>query len=382
MPVTGARGTGSVTSSILRVDMHEEILLLEPSATPLTVLSAKLAKAAVHNPKFTWQEDAVATRSTTTSTTGTGTALTVADATILAEHDILKVSRTGEAVRVQSVDSATTITVVRAVGGSAVALVNGDELIKIGSAQQEGDASREAVSSNTTEVTGYTQIFRDSWQSTRTLQQTWQNVRPKDWKHQANKTGIEHKKNIELAGIHGKPSENTSGAQTRRTTGGFLHYVTTNANDPSGAMTEAEFFSYFSAGFRYGSQDVKFGFSARAVVDILNSYPRGKLEVVQADNDATFGVNIMKYRSPHGTLNVVTHNLLEGSTFGAYLLGVDMRAVGYKFLSDPEYGSADTHIRENIQAPDVDGRKDEYLSEVGFAFMEEKRHFYIKNATS
>src|SRR5690242_7347 len=153
--VIGARGTGSPTQSIRRIDMHEQILLLEPSATPLTVLTARLNKKSTVNPKFTWQEDALAARSDTTTTTGSSaTSFTVGDATRWAEHDIWKNSRTGECVRVQSVDSATAVTVVRGVGGTAQSNNSGDEFIKIGSAQPEGDTSRPAVSDNTTEVTG------------------------------------------------------------------------------------------------------------------------------------------------------------------------------------------------------------------------------------
>jgi hypothetical protein len=42
----------------------------------------------------------------------------------------------------------------------------------------------------------------------------------------------------------------------------------------------------------------------------MNGFPRGKLEMRQSEK--TFGLRVMQYISPHGTLNLVTHWLLEG----------------------------------------------------------------------
>jgi hypothetical protein len=82
----------------------------------------------------------------------------------------------------------------------------------------------------------------------------------------------------------------------------------------------------------------------------------------------------MKFESPHGTLNVVTHNLLEGATYGGYGVVLDLSLIKKRPLANDQ-GSRDTHIRQNIQAPDADTRKDEYLTESeGLEFGQEKRH--------
>jgi hypothetical protein len=137
-----------------------------------------------------------------------------------------------------------------------------------------------------------------------------------DWDHQAAKKGIEHKKDIEYALMVGHPSEDTSSGQARRTTGGFNHYVTTNVTDIGGTMTELEFFTALRPCFRYGAKE-KWGLVSALALDVLNTFPRGKLEFRQGEK--TFGLRIVQYISPHGTLNVVTHWLLEGATLGGQI---------------------------------------------------------------
>ena len=55
--ITGARGTANITQSIRKIDMKEQILELEPSSAPLTVLCSKLGSMGTHNPEFSWVED-------------------------------------------------------------------------------------------------------------------------------------------------------------------------------------------------------------------------------------------------------------------------------------------------------------------------------------
>jgi hypothetical protein len=108
-------------------------------------------------------------------------------------------------------------------------------------------------------------------------------------------------------------------------------------------------------------------------------FPRGKLEVTQSDK--TFGLRVMQYVSPHGTLNIVTHYLLEGDTLGGQMWVLDTDVVKYRFLSNKKRGSRDSAVRTNIQTNDADGRKDEWLTEGGLQFGSEKRHGYLYNVT-
>jgi hypothetical protein len=376
--VTGQRGTTNIEQSQRRIDMAQEILKLEPDAAPLTVITKNINKKATINPKFQWMEAELDPRFDRVNN-GAGynaaaTAIVVDNAAFFEVQQIVYVPRTKESMRVTAVNTGTqTLTVVRGVGSTAAAVNDNEELLIANTAQPEGDASRVARTRNPTPVFNYTQIFRDSWDATGTELHTEFEAED-DWEFQAGNKGIEHKKNIEYAAMTGHPSEDTSSGQARRTTGGFQHFVQTNTMDAAGQLTEAEFFTFLRPCFRYGASE-KWGLASSTVIDVLNSFPRGKLEITQGDK--TFGLRIMQYVSPHGTLNVVKHNLLEGDTLGGQLWVLDTDVVQYRFLSNRKRGDRDSSIRTNIQPPDVDGRKDEWLTECGWKYGSEKRHGYL-----
>lgn len=377
--VTGARGTLNVGQSQRKVDMAQAIQLLEPDAAPLTQFSAQLPKKATHNPEYSWLEDELEPRSDLVNGAALAgaTSVVVDNGPYFAEHDIVRVPRTGENFRVTAV-ATNTLTVVRGVGSTAAAMNDNEELIITGSAQPEGDTSKPARSSNPTKVTNYTQIIRNPVEMTGTMMHSDQFTDPHDWDYQRNKKGIEHRKDIEYSVLLGRPSENTSGSQPRRTTGGAYHYATSNQTDAGGALTESELFSALRPAFRYGKKE-KVGFASALAVDVLNSFPRGKVEFVQSEK--TYGVRVANYISPHGSLRLVTHWLLEGTTLGGHILVLDMDAVRYRYLANSK-GSRDTHVEENIQAPDADTRKDEYRTELGLEFGQSERHSLIYGITS
>ena len=388
--VAGVRTTTNVLQASRKIDMHEEILLLEPDSTPLTVFSKanQMKRKPTVNAEFSWVEDKLRPRfdriNNGAGYTSGDTVLTVDNGNYFRANDIVLVPRTGEALRVVS-QTSTTITVVRSVGApAAAALVDNDELLIIGSAQPEGDTSKQARSDNPVQVKNYTQIFREPFHMTETQRHSDQFTRPNDWAHQAKKAGIEHAKDIEYAFLFGRKDEDLTGSTPRRATGGAYEFVTTNVSDAGGAFTEAELFAFLRPMFRFGRRQ-KVGFASQLAVDIMNGFPRGKLELRQSDLDKTYGVRVFEYISPHGTLNLVTHYLIEGidaaGKFNGDILVLDFEPIMYRYLANSE-GSRDTAILKNRQQPDEDARKDEYLSECGLQFGEEKKHGRITNITS
>ena len=377
----GSRGTANILADQREIDMADKIAELEPDASPLTVFVKRLNKRKTINPKFEWLENDLEPRfdaiNDATPPVAATTTWTVDNGDRFHAQDIVYVTRTGETVRVTAV-STNDLTVVRGVGSTAADLADDDELLIIGSAAREGDTSKTPVSHNPTKITGYTQIFRTPFELTETLRHSANQTKPHDWNLQANHAGIEHMKDLEYAFLFGHPSETIPASEhPRRTTGGFYHYATQNETDAGGTLTETEFFAGLRTVFRYGSK-TKLGLASRLAVDVLNSFPRGKLEVTQSEK--TYGVRVMRYISPHGDLNLVTHNLLEGEEFGGHIAIVDLDNTAYRYLAN-ENGSRDSKILTNRQANDADTRKDEYLAEVGLQIGQPKTHGSITGIT-
>lgn len=381
--IAGPRGTGNITQAQRKPDIGDRVLLLQPDAAPLTVLSKMTRRKPTVNPEFKWAEDDLDVRFSSISNAGGyaagATSLVVANGTYFAEHDLVRVTRTGEIFRVTAV-ATNTLTVVRGVGnaGTGTTLNDADELLILGSAQPEGDTSKPARSSTTTFVTNYTQIFRTPWELTETWDKSDTFFTQSDWDYQRGKKGIEHLKSIEEAFLYGKADENTSGSQPRRTTGGALSRITTNVTAAGGVLSETSFWGALRGAFRYGSQS-KWLFASMLVADVLNGYARSKVLVNDSGN-GSYGLNVRNFQSPHGNLKLVTHFLLEGSTYGGYALVIDQANVAYRYLANSR-GSRDTHVRENIQAPDADTRKDEWLTECGLELGQERTHALITGIT-
>jgi uncharacterized protein DUF5309 len=385
--VTGARTTGGIYQAIRKIDMSRTVMELEPNAAPLTVLSNRLGKEPTVNSEYSWVEDDLEPRFTAINN-GAGyndsaTSIVVDNGGYAYGGALAKVTATGEVMRVTAV-STNTWTVVRGVGGGAAAITDNDEVLIIGSALHEGSDPPAARSGNPTKVTNYTEIVRTTFEATGTLRSSEQMVAPSDWTRQANHKGIEHQKSWEYLAWFGKPSENLTGGpngEPLRTTGGVLHFLSTNITDAAGTLSEDEFFSFFSPSFRYGSQDSKMLFASRLVVDVLNRFPRSKLSLIQSDNDKTYGLNIMRFVSPHGTMGVVTHNLFEGAKYGGMAACLDMAQIKARPLSGGDGGSRDTHIEESIQPNGRDTRMDGYLTERGMQVGLEKTHSLLEGVT-
>ncbi len=379
--VAGQRGTGNILQTLRRPDIASTVAELEPESAPLTLLLNRLSKRPTVNSKFGWYEDENEPRFDAINNGGgylsTDTALVVDNGERFAEHFMVLVTRTGELIRVTGV-AGDTLTVVRGVGSTAAALLDDDELLIAGVSMMEGDTSRTPRSRNPVLVENYCQIFRTPYAATGSLLASDQWVNPHDWDRAAKKAGIEHAKDQEYSLWFGRPSENLTGEHPRRTSGGFFHFQSTNSTDAGGQLTEAEFFGALRPAFRYGKK-TKTGFAAQLPVDVLNAFPRGKLQIQQGEN--TYGLNVMRYVSPHGTLNLVTHYLFEGAKYGGVIAIVDLDNVAKRYLANSK-ASRDTHVRENIQENDRDGRKDELLTECGAEFKQERTHAELYGISS
>jgi hypothetical protein len=386
--VSGYRDTNTVESTILARDIQAQINEYDKNITPLVVLAEKMGGGArvTHNPKFEWYEEDRESRRDTSTTTGTGTSLTVSDGTKWNVSDIWRNTRTDEGFRVTAV-STNTITVVRDLAGDgSVSCASGDEYIKVGTAKMEGDTSVTAISGNPSQKFNYTQIFERAVAITGTMQNTDTYTDPQDWEYRKRRMIQEYKIDQESGYLWG-PGEgiNTSGTHPLRVSRGIYDSISTNVVDFSGTMTEADFFGNFNSAFRYGGKS-KFGFAGRTPVDVISAFPRGKLEVIQGDNDSTYGLDVMKFRHAHGTLNLITHNLFENSTstFFSQVLILDMAGDGSNgtLVRRVYLQNRDTMIKENVQEPDRDGRKDLIRGECGVQLGLEKAHAIWDNIES
>ncbi len=260
------------------------------------------------------------------------------------------------------------------------------DIVIIGSAFEEGSAEStlSTVSSKTSVVTNYLQIFRKSVEITKSMANT-ELYGGADRPYQRKKKGIELMRDLERTFLFGEPLLDTgtyaSVTHARRTSGGIFHYISTNATAAGGALTESEFEGFLRSVFRYGS-NTRYLFCSPLVVSVISLWAQGKLQTFPKDK--TYGIAISQYLSPHGTVNLVKEIMLENaggvsstSNYGGYAVAVELEDVVYRYLQN-----RDVQFETEIQHPADDFYKDQYICEVGMEFHNEQKHAELTGVTS
>lgn len=379
-----AQGTQTINTDRHVVDMSSSIALLKPRLYPLTVLTKKLNKRTTHNYKFEWLEDSLMARWVSANGAQTNVSTTLAlqsnEGQVIAVDDLIKIVPTGEVARVTAV-SGDTLTIQRGYGEtSAQAISDGDKILVIGNALMQGSGSPAEKKSKTTTAYNYTQIFKTAFSVTGTLDKM-KLYGGKELARIRNKKAVEHAQSIEYALLFGERKLDLTGAQPRTTTGGVLRFLSGTSNvdtlDTS-VVTDTKLqkkalSDWIEKLFSYGS-DRKVWLCSPSVISFVNSLAEDKLQIIQGDNDKTFGLDIVRYQTPHGTLNMIQHPLLVQG-YAGYSIALDMENLSYRPLTD-----RDTKLKTNIQLPDEDGIRDMYITEAGLELKLPETHgmFIIK----
>jgi hypothetical protein len=403
--VSSVAGNGARTSATssaegrLVIDAVDKIFLLEPNKHPLVTLltnvgkvwdgkawtGSSISKDVTGNPEFKWFEDVYGGRYARTSEAETAgsTAIDVTGAGsssgyIFTIGDVVRNSRTGENFLVTAIASATQITVTRAFGSTAAAAMNaGDGLFIVGNVNEENSGARNVNATRSTPQTNYTQIFKTSIAVSGTEEASTL-YGGKDLPYQRAKKGTEHALDIERAFWFGQQKYDVTGTQghPRRSTGGIDEFITggnSYVQNQGGPLTAPDMNTFLREAFTYGNS-TKMLFAGGIVLQAINEIARGQIQT--KTGDTTYGVRISEWQTPFGTVNIV-HNPLFVEEFAgsAYLL--DMECFKYRYLA-----GRDTKLETNIQANDVDGEVDQYISEVGLQRMQAPRHALLKGVTA
>jgi len=376
--INTARGANNITSNRIIIDMSQDIALLKPRVTPLTVLTKRLNTKACNSYKFEWMEDDQMARwvSCPAGTTNVATSLVMntAEGALVAVGDILKVVSTGELLRVTAL-ATDTATVVRAFGETVgTTIPAAAKILVVGNAIMQGDGAPAEKQLQPTAVYNYTQIFKTPFSATNTLEAMKLYGGSELARLHARK-GVDHALSIEYGLMFGERKLDVSGAQPITTGAGVLKFLagTTNvktisraaANTP--ALQQAALDSWCETLFTYGSPE-KTMLCSPSVITWINAIAQSKVQLVQSDSDKTLGLQVMRYMSPHGTLNMILHPLLvQGYT--DYAFALDLENLAYRPLV-----GRDTKLLTNIQNNDEDGRRDMYITECGLELRLPKTH--------
>ncbi len=371
--------------SLLEVRRHPLITLLTNIGKTLdgkTFKGSALMKEVTANPEFKVQEDfyggryarVSGTYNTAGSATVTLTGAGSSSAHIFTVGDIIFNQRTGERMIVETIASVNTITIGRSLGTTAAtAGADGDGLFIIGNASEENSGARNVNTTKVNQPSNFTQIFKTTIAVSGTEKES-EFYGPQTLTWQRAKKGTEHMMDIERALWFGEKGQDTGGAQgkPRRFTGGILEHLESNngyIQDQNGSLTAPDFNTFLREAFTYGDSK-KTLFAGSLILQAVSEISRGQL--VTKNKDATYGVKVSEWVTPFGDINIVQNPLLVQDLAG---YGFLLDLTSYKYVS---YRNRDTKLQLNVQANDVDGEIDQYLTEAGLKREQAQKCALIK----
>jgi len=357
-------------------DMAANVFELEPDIAPLLAITSKQSSAPAINPKIEWLEDESMPRITTLSASATSNATAFGvTLDIFRVGDVLRNSTKGWGILV-------TATAAGAISGSAVGgtaqttATSGDELYIVANANAEGASLREFKWPQLVNASNYCEIVRTPFGLTATEKATKHYGGDEEARLQ-NKFGKEHARALEQIAFFGVRDLK---ATNQRMAGGLLEFISTNSTNVGGSLTESAFITALKAAFRYGSSR-KMAFCSPTAMGALDGFVRSNAnssaaQVNYSPGDVpTAGIAVKSYTSSQGQLDLVMHrDWNDSSVYGGYIVIVDMDAFKYRPLRN-------TKLKMNVQAPDYDGMKHEYITECSFEIIHERRHALLTGIT-
>lgn len=394
--VAGLRGTGSWGTDERPTNFREMILWRRPNGrAPLTALLSKTKSEKVDDPTFSWWEEELNlvrlqinfgtgyATSATTVVVDSGNADELVPGDVLLVEAALTSSYTHEILVVSSVTDSSNFSIKRAQAGTTAATIANDTfLTKIGNVYEEGSLSPQAASRNPSKLFNYCQIFKTAYQVTETAKRTYArtgNALETDKKRKM----FDHSTALELAFLFGKRYEvaSGSGGQPMRFTGGLLYLMSQYASSRITAFTTTPTEStlldavYPMWDYDTDAGDQRIVFAGNGFLNSLNKLAKSSSSTRINFNGkvTTYGMALHEWVFPQGTIYVRTHPLFNRhSRFTNDAFIFDPTALKYRYIRD-------TKPQNNIQAPDADYEKGQWLTECGLEMQHAKTSTWLSN---
>jgi len=381
MAIVGLRGTGDFAADERPKDFREMILFREPNGdSPIFALTSKTRKRTVSDPQFYWWDEpqdivrlqvagSHASNVTTISVDSTdpdtsNPTKNWGTASHLKPGDLLMVEPAAddavfapEVIMVTSVLGDSQFTAARGAAGTTPATIGNDVfLMLIGSAYAEGTDAPTAVSRSPNKYFNYSQIFKDTYELTKTTDVT--KLRTGNaWSNDKKRKMFDHARGVEMAILFGQKSETTgSNGKPLRTMGGLRQFIYHQYVYSTGT-TWFDLIDRISPVWDYTSPagDERAAFVGNGALNAIN-------KIIAADTTGdiqwegvtkVYGMNFRTLVMPQGRIHLKTHPLMSrNSLYTKSMFVLDFSQIQYVTLP-----GRDTKSKDDIQTDGEDVRR-------------------------
>jgi hypothetical protein len=408
----GMRGTGDWSSDERPKDFDNTVLYLWPNGqAPLTAMKSRLSKSKAKDPEFNWWNEELQSQAGTITGKYTDSGLSTAydGSSPLADGGLIylkmaeadsKAFREGHTVLIRDTggdDSkdrhgkvlksvqegdASFICVRMLEADTDGAIAACERVVVYGNVNPEGGAAPDSITTDPTKYTNYTQIFRTTYDITRTAMETY--FRTGDPIKKMRRGGLQmHTIEQEKSFIWGIPTEKPGkNGKPERTTGGLIYCIKTFASDNvfnfyTSTETGIAGKSWLARGkrwldekleqvFRYG-RDTKLAYCGSGALLGINQLAEEYGTIQIQTRQASFGIKVGEWVTPFGTLLLKTHPLFSYEPTDRNAMVVfepenleEQYITPTKFKPDP--------YLEKAGFNSIDAIKEEYLTETGLRY--------------
>lgn len=279
------------------------------------------------------------------------TTFTVVSTSNLLPGMILQVPTTLENIIINTVVSATSITVTRAVGTVAAAAIGAGVVAnQVGNAYEEASVRPNSLLINPVRVTNLTQIFRNTWSISDTLRATVMIAGETNEAESRQDCASFHAADIEKALFFGQKSQGTRNGQPFRTMDGLINivgnlsyypssYAAPNINTAGATTNYTQLEGFLDPMFnqatdpKVANERVLFvGGQARRV---LNKIGQLNGTYFIADGQTSYGLQFSTFKTSRGQFRMIEHPLFNSnSTWAKMAVGVDLSTFRVAYLGD------------------------------------------------
>jgi hypothetical protein len=286
------------------------------------------------------------------SALSTDTTFTVTSTSTVLPGMIMRVDSTGENVIVNSVISATSVSVTRAVGNvSAQAISSSVALYQVGNAYEEASLRPNALIINPVRITNLTQIFRNTWAISDTIRSTMMIAGDTNVSESRQDCAAFHAADIEKAFFFGQKSQGTRNGQPFRTMDGLISIIGQASSYPSiyggvtnvwtaGSTTNYTQLEGFLDPVFNQATDPKVAnervlFVGGTAKKVLNNIGRLNGTYMMVDGATSWGLQFSTFKTARGTFRVIEHPLFNSNTSWAKMaVAVDLSTFRAAYLGD------------------------------------------------
>lgn len=387
------RSSGAMLAANQKPDIDTVLRVLEPYQTPILqymFFSGKTSKPVRNQAgKFDWFEDELFPHQTTILSTlalaGTSPdtlVVTAADAdiTMLKLGDLVYVEYYDEMLYVSAQTVGTSATLAHPDGTTAptawAAAAVGSYIKVIGSMFDENSGVPLSLSTQEINVYNRLTIFNESVKSTGRQQagDSWTDGTTHD--EQVAKKMKEMKLQYERNFIYSLSTGVVTTNSIQRTYGkGLLGFITTNAQDYAGTLTEEVWDDYLTAVLAKGS-DQRTHYCGNAQFNDIQKIVKDKLGNFPPVQKTAYGVRFHTYIHGMGDVNIVRHPLFDGKFTNAGITVEQKNLIGRHMANDKK-GSRKFRIEANVETPGADRTETKLLADIGLEFPNQETAGYL-----